>query len=44
MLNLSGLGQKMKTLARGHIEICKVDIGPYPVTISGNNVEGLRFD
>ena len=32
----------MKTLARGHIEICKVDLGPYPVTISGNNVEGLR--
>ncbi len=33
----------IKTLARGYIEVGKVDIGPYPVTISGNDVEGFRI-
>lgn len=32
-----------KTLARGYIEVGKVDIGPYPVTISGNDIEGFRM-
>ena len=31
-----------KTLASGYIDVGKIDIGPYPVTISGNDVEGFR--
>ncbi len=31
-----------KTLASGYFDVGKIDIGPYPVTISGNDVEGFR--
>lgn len=31
-----------KTLARGYVDVGKIDIGPYPVTISGNDIEGFR--
>ena len=32
----------MKTAARGYVEVGMFDIGPIPLTISGNNVEGWR--
>jgi hypothetical protein len=32
-----------KTLARGYVEVGPLDIGPYPVTVSGNDVEGFRL-
>ena len=32
----------MKTAARGYVEVGKFDIGPLPLTISGNNIEGWR--
>lgn len=33
----------LKTLARGYVEVGKVDLGPWPVLISGNNIEGFRM-
>lgn len=32
-----------KTIARGYVKVGKVDIGPWPVIISGNDVEGFRL-
>jgi hypothetical protein len=31
-----------KTIARGYVEVGKLDLGPWPVLISGNDVEGFR--
>ena len=32
----------LKTFARGYVEVGKFDLGPWPVLLSGNNVEGFR--
>jgi len=32
-----------KTIARGYVEVGKLDLGPWPVLISGNDVEGFRM-
>lgn len=33
----------LKTFARGYVEVGKLDLGPWPVLVSSNNVEGLRL-
>jgi hypothetical protein len=32
----------LKTVARGYVEVGKLDLGPWPFLVAGNNVEGLR--
>lgn len=33
----------LKTLARGYFEVGKLDLGPWPLLISQNNIEGFRL-
>lgn len=33
----------LKTFARGYVEVGQLDLGPWPVLVGANNIEGLRI-